>query len=189
MIKMKLLGCVGLSILLASKAWADTNATSKLKLMGTVPPTCSFGVISTSGDASFADGNGSDKTVTFTTFIDSTGKHSRQDLDITFAGATCNYTAKLGLKSDSGGLKSAGSAAASGFAGTVNYTATATWGTGGPSVTLTTAGSSIASNSAVIPARVADLTLHIQTIASSQPLLTYGNPYVDTLTLQIGDAL
>lgn len=182
------------TLVLGLPATAQDTQSSKLSLIGNVAKICSFQSPTVSGDGAAVNQNMADASITLNAFVGTDGAHQAHNLSIVFQGAMCNYAAYLGLQSARGGLHpSTTGTAPAGFANAVNYTATATWGSGAGAATTTldTRSSSKGNNNGVsVAAMKADLTVNIATIDSGGlPLIADGSPYTDVLTLQIGSQL
>lgn len=102
-----------------------------------------------------------------------------------FANVACNAPSNLRLTSQSGGVKTA-SAAVTGFAGRINYTASATWNSVTANIDTSLAGATgpyQGANAPVATAFSGSLSVSITPTANTEPLLA--GTYSDTLRVTL----
>jgi opacity protein-like surface antigen len=191
--KTKFCAAVLIGILAPAAARADDapqSGTASIQLMGKVPAVCTLINPTLSGDAmeQGASGNFASRAL-ITGFAGSEGLHSGSEFRITFEKGTCNFMAYLSLSSSNVGMRPGSTTPVPGFAAQVHYTATAVWGSGGPTVTLNTASQAKANNGVRVSPRSEPVTIDVRTAPSTLPLLNTTSPYQDTLTVQVGEAL
>lgn len=163
------------AILIGGTAAQAQTATQAITLNATVPHLCTVG--------NAAAGT----TYVQTVPINASGSVNTSAIVLngaTFATVACNSAAKLQLTSTNNGITT-GATAVSGFAGVINYSASATWDSTTASITTNGGAAPLTGtiSSATAGANSGTLSVTITPTANASPLLT--GSYTDTLTLSL----
>ena len=178
----RLLMAAGLLGAVSAAAVAQTATTQDVNITASVAKFCT--VAWTSGGG----GTSSPSVLTANIPVNATGVVTTSPINFTVNNAVCNTAANVVATSLSGGVKSGGTSAATGFTNIIDYTGVATLGSAVSTIntaTVGTASSSEAGNTASTGGAVSgSLSISITPAQPSLPLMA-ATDYADTLRITI----